>query len=143
MKTLLSILTLVVIAVLCATGAFVTQTPNTTESLVVLSNEDLSQRVGGKDKSVLEKSWRGVKANCTSDCPAGEKYYYPDVYACKQCESEDDNEMAYTAVSRPEYIKTQCERFFVNGDPRCDYLSEESKSTVQNCDNWLSIFCGD
>lgn len=146
MKTLLSILTLVVIVVLCATGAFVTQTPNTTESLVVLSDADLSQRIGGKDKSVLETSWSGDMASCSKyNCPNVVYYYYPDVYRCEQCKPEvDDNEMAYDAISIPSYIKTTCERFFVDGDPRCDYISETPEDdTVSSCDNWLGIFCGD
>ena len=141
MKTLLSILTLVAIVVLCATGAFVTQSPNTTENLVVLSDADLSQRTGGTDTSALEDAWEGSMASCSvSNCQPVVHFYYPDFYRCEQCTNANDS--AYETIGSPKFIKSWCYGYTAHGEPRCNYMSQNSADNVENCDDYIGA-CGE
>ncbi len=142
MKTLLAILAIVTIAGFCGAGAFVPQTPDTLEGLIVLNDAALTQKVGGTTKTTSSEYivGHGEKASCSvNSCDPQEFYWTNSKYNCVDCETWYDN--AYQMEENvPAVIKSYCEAFQDAGVQKCRTVSEVLYRW-SSCDNYQGA-CG-
>lgn len=141
MKTLMSILAIVTIAVLCGTGAFVIQGAHTADNFIVLTDTAMSHQVGGKETNMIRNNASGKNASCSvSNCPENTFFYTPALYDCVSCSTK--GESAYRLLegnSRPRKIETWCDdyyRRYRNGkyEYRCDQKSKPTGPPLSSCE---------
>ena len=143
MKTLLAILAIATVVGFCGAGAFVAQTPDTIEGLIVLNDEALAQKVGGEDKTTSSLSFpgHGDKASCSvaSGCDPAEKFWTNSKYNCVDCTQWYDN--AYVEYEVDAVIRSYCEAFQdAAGAAKCRTISEVLHQW-DSCDNYQGA-CG-
>ena len=141
MKTLMSILAIVAIAVLCGTGAFVTQGANTPKDLVVLADTALSQRIGGKETNMPSSGSSGKNASCSvNDCPENTYTYTPALYSCVSCYTKGDSAYTWLAQNnRPRKIRSWCDDYWRRNrndkyEYRCDFKSAPKGPPLSSCE---------
>ena len=144
MKHVLFILSTLVVLMLIATGAFVSESQNlirTVNGMAELSDFEIAQKVG-----VPWRTWRdeyreqdGKKAKCKDDiylsCPRNESTWYVSLANCERCKPANSDNNAYFNMIIVGQIDSYCKRSYGN----CTY--SEKKTNTTSCDCYLYHRC--